>query len=178
MCRRFVGVLLAALVLAASPTARAANAAFTFESTLGPAWRVAANNSDRAPGFEAITGGVEALFGVGLGAVGVTGGARLRAGSASGALYLELDGKLALQVFLGERARLRVGAQAGWGHLPAVDAPLVGGFLALSLDLVQFAGARAALVLAIELSVDGFVTQHVELPGTSGSLSGGLGFRY
>ncbi|HZU84294.1 MAG TPA: hypothetical protein VE987_15295, partial [Polyangiaceae bacterium] len=138
--------LLAGLLLVGGD-ARAA-ATFAGEATIGPGWRVAFGQTDRAPGFEALTGGVEALAGVGFGAVGVVGGARFRGGSSNGAAYLELDGELALQIYLGERARARVGAEAGWAHLdgsPAVDAPLVGGFAALSLDLLSFAAGRAAL---------------------------------
>jgi hypothetical protein len=169
---------LVALTVGAGGTAAAAGTVFTAEGTVGPGWRVALDQSDRAPGFQALSGGVEVLAGVGFGALGVVAGARFRGGSESGPLYLELDGALAMQIFLGERARARIGAEAGWSHLPGLDVPLVGGFLALSLDLASFAGGRAALCLAIELEMDTFVTAHEELPTGSAALSGGVGFRY
>lgn len=183
-------LLVALLVLGLLPrTARAAPAnwfrshAF-FEITAGPAWRVAINQDERTPGFQAITVGGELLFGLDLGAgFGIVGVGRGRWGRAAGHDYVESTGSLGAQLRLGERARIRLGADAGEAWLlgvgPGVNqtAALIGGWLQASLDMLTF-GGRGALCFSFRLDVGGVVDGAPNFPSSSLGLAAGVGGIY
>jgi hypothetical protein len=167
-----------AVLLLGGPALAGGVRGVTVEVTGGPGWRAAFSNGDRAPGFEALTGGAEALAGLDLGVVGVVVGGRFRGGAAGGARYLEAAGDFALQLFLGERVRARIGFDAGWASLPDGSSPLVGGFAALSFDVFAFSAGRAALALSVRFDADGFLTDAESFPRSSLALGIGAGFRY
>jgi hypothetical protein len=151
------------------------------EVTGGPGWRVAAGQDPRAPGFNAVTGGADALLGIALGNIaGLVVGGRVRGGSEGDDSYLEVTGDLGAQLHIGDRVRARVGGNAGraWIRGSAISAPLVGGWTALSFDLVSLANGRVAVALSVRLDVGAFPGGGERFPEATVQLCGGLGGRY
>lgn len=153
----------------------------------GPGWRVSFGQDARAPGFEAVTGGADVLQGLEVNhAVAIVIGARIRSGTVgrgpavASDSYLELAGDLGAQFRLGERARVRAGLDAGraWLDGTRLGATLVGGWIALGLDLFAFARGRAATALTVRFDVGGFPDGNERFPGATIALCGGLGGRY
>jgi hypothetical protein len=170
-----------AVALAAAGPARAVDVRVSAEVTGGPGWRVAAGQDPRAPGFNALTGGADALVGIAIGNVaGIVVGGRIRAGTEGDDSYLEATGDLGGQVHIGDRVRARLGANAGraWIQGTAIPAWMVGGWTALSFDLVTLAAGRAAIALALRLDVGAFPGAGQRFPTATFELSGGLGGRY
>jgi hypothetical protein len=179
--RSLVALLVAAVALAASAGAahaQRAPAAFTFQASGGPGWRAALTDTDRSPGFDAISGGGDLLFGLHFGGVGLALGGRGRGGKIGDRVYAEAAGDLDLIVFLGDRVRARAGFAAGQSWVGDRNATFIGGLLGVSFDLVQFAGGRSALLLAIRLDLDGFLGDDPTFPRVSIALDGGIGVRY
>jgi hypothetical protein len=168
------------LVLAATP-ARALDVRLSAEVTGGPGWRVAAGQDPRAPGFNAVTGGADALVGIALGNIaGVVVGGRVRGGTEGDDSYLEAAGDLGAQLHIGDRVRARIGGSAGraWIHGSAITAPMVGGWTALSFDLVSLSNGRVAVALSIRLDIGAFPGGGQRFPEATIELAGGLGGRY
>jgi hypothetical protein len=139
-------------------------------------WRTAIGVDTRAPGFDALSGGSEILLGVEIGAgVGVVTSGRVTAGSG----YLEGLASLGVQLRVNDWVRLRAGAAAGQLTLDKQAAPLIGGFLAASIDLFALGGGRLATALCLRFDVDGLVADSATtLPDSSIALAIGLGLRY
>lgn len=161
-----------------APPARAAPASPTFEASLQAGWRTSIDSSDRAPGFQAVAGGGELFVGVAWGWVGLAAGGRARAGSASGTSFVEAGGDLALQLLLGERVRLRLGADGGRGWSGPDSSWFLGGFAEGTLDVVQIRGGRAAVVFCLRIDVDDYLTDNPRFPLLSTGIGAGFGMRY
>lgn len=175
-------LLVPSLVLLCAAPAGAAS--FTWAAYGGPSLRLALDSDDRGSGLEAIAGGGELYAGVAFGSLGVVLEGHASGGRSNGARWIDAGGGLAFQLQLGERVRLRVGADGGRIFLggsssgPPPEEPwFAGGFLGGSFDLVRFAGGRAALALAVRVDVD-FVTRSVSLPPVTMGLATSVGLRW
>ena len=142
-------------------------------------WRTAVGQDLRAPGFDALAGGGEAVLGLDVGAgLGVVGDGRVLAGEAGGKyVYFEGLGALALQLRLG-RARLRAGPAAGEMRWRGDVATLIGGFLGASIDLFPLGAGRLATTVSLRLDVDVDAGTLTYLPDSSVAFAIGVGVRY
>lgn len=142
-------------------------------------WRTAVGQDLRAPGFDAVAGGGEAVLGLDVGAgLAIVGDGRVLAGEAGGGhVYFEGLGALALQLRLG-RARLRAGPAAGQMRWRGDVATLIGGFLGASIDLFPLGGGRLSTTLALRLDLDVDTGTLMYLPDTSLAFAIGVGVRY
>jgi hypothetical protein len=175
---RSIAPLAFALVLVAG-SAQAGPLAPVLEVTAGPGWRVALGEDARAPGFEAVTGGVDLLAGIEiLQTLGIVIGARVRSGLSDGNGYLEVAGDFGLQLRLGDRVRARLGFDGGRAWITGGnDSPLFGGFAALGFDL--FASPRGvAATLIVRLDGGGFTADNDRFPEWTMALCAGVGGRY
>ncbi len=177
------GAPLVALAIALLPATAAADRllGLTAELTGGAGWRTSLGADARAPGFDAITGGVDALVGLEFGgSAAVIVGGRLHGGTSGGARYLEAAGDLGAQLRLGERVRLRAGFSGGEGWIPshASSATMLGGWLAVSIDVLQLAAGNMALTFMARLDVGGFLGAGPDFAIGTMALCGGFGLRY
>jgi hypothetical protein len=181
---------ISALLLVGCP-ASAVETSLVAELSGGPGWRVSFGQDVRAPGFEAVTGGIDLLLGFELNhtvALVVGGRARMGAltgytcpaGSADCANYLETTGDLGAQFHIGDSARVRAGVVAGraWLDGTRLAATLVGGWLGAALDLFTFASGRVAAALTVRFDLSGFPEAAGGFPAMTMALCGGLGGRY
>lgn len=179
MGRAAVGAAVLLLSLSSTASADRTYGAIV-EMTGGPGWRTSVGQDPNAPGFNAITGGLDLLVGLDLaGAVGVVTGGRVRAGSSGGARYLEVSGDLGAQLHLGEGVRARAGVNAGRAYVEGIGSSLlVGGWVAVAIDLYALATNRVAVALAVRLDIGGFPGGGDAFPAGTLGLTAGLGWRY
>ena len=142
-------------------------------------WRTAVGMDIRAPGFDALAGGGEAVLGFDVGAgLAVVGDGRVLAGQAAGNhIYFEGLGGVALQLRLG-RVRVRAGPAAGEVRFRGDNATLIGGFLGASIDLFPLGAGRLSTALSLRLDLDEDVGTLTYLPDASVAFGIGLGVRY
>lgn len=177
--------LVVALLLLAPSLAQAQKAAWLrdrvdVEWVVGTGgWRTSVGMDIRAPGFDALAGGGEAVLGLDVGAgLAVVGDGRVLAGEAAGGhIYFEGLGGLALQLRLG-RVRLRAGPAAGEVRFRGDTAVLVGGFLGGSIDLFPLGAGRLATTVSLRLDLDEDLGTLTYVPDASVAFGIGLGVRY
>jgi hypothetical protein len=142
-------------------------------------WRVALGLDDRRPGFDHLTAGGELLLGLDVvPGVGVVTSGRVLAGGSHDAPYMEGLAALGAQVRVNEIVRIRTGPAAGQLRVGTTRAPLIGGFLAASVDLFRLGSGRLALALSLRLDVDAVLSDDASVPNQSLALALGIGLRY
>ncbi len=165
-------------LLAASRPAEAAPTTVMFDAIATAGWRTSIDADDRAPGFQAVGGGGALFVGLAWVGVGPAIGGRARAGAVRGVTFVEAAGDLALQAQLGDRVRLRLGAEGGGAFLGPATAFYLGGFLEGLFDVVQLGGGRTALVFSLRMDLDDYLTDDGRFPSVSTEVGAGFGFRY
>jgi len=176
--RTLAPVVAAVALLAAGGPARAAAVQPTFEVVASGGWRTSIDVYDRAPGFQAVGAGGEVFVGAAWGGVGLAAGGRVRGGGVRGVGFVDAGGDLALQLLVGERTRLRLGAEAGRAFLGDASAWFAGGFLEGSFDIAQLRGGRAALIFNLRIDIDEVIGDDLRFPKVSTAIAAGFGFRY
>jgi hypothetical protein len=149
---------------------------FSGEWVVGAAgWRTAIGVDTNAPGFDKVAGGGDLYLGLEVGyGLSIFGSGRVLAGRN----YLEGLAGLGLQLRVGDRVRLKASPAAGQLSFNRASAVLVGGFLAVSVDLVAFGGGRVAATIGMRFDVDGLINGGRTLPESSIALAVGVGLRY
>ncbi len=188
-----VALVLALASLGACPPRACANPpVFRIEATLGGAWRTSIDYADRNPGFEAGGLQLEVALGPAWGPFALLAGAQGRVGFvANSAFYAttpgatpslptwyEAGGHVGFQLALGERIRARLGGTGAMSFIVDRNAPLVGGFLAMTFDATTWKTGRLAAILLLRLDVEAVLRDDDRLPRTSTSLAAGVGIRY
>ena len=174
--RLVLPVLLGGLL--AGSKAQAAPTVPMCDVVLHAGWRTSLDALDRAPGFQAAGAGGQIFVGLSWGGVGPVLGGRARAGAVKDQLFIEAAGDFGIQVQLGDRVRLRLGAEGGANYVAAESAWYVGGFLDGTFDVVQFGGGRVAVIFALRMDIDHYLTTSVTFPQLSTELGAGFGVRY
>src|SRR5262249_10201653 len=131
-----------------------------FDAIAQAGWRTSIDALDRAPGLQAVGGGGQIFLGLSWGSIGPAIGGRARAGSVSGVggvRFVEAASRAAVQMQLGERVRLRLGAEGGAAFLGSTSAWYAGGFVDGTFDVVQLGGGRAAVVFDLRVDLDGYL---------------------
>lgn len=171
-----------ALLSALLPSTARADRTFgaIVEVTGGAGWRTSIGQDPSAPNFNAITGGADAIVGFDVaGTLGLVAGGRVHAGSSGGSRYLEAAGDLGAQLHLGELVRARAGINLGRAFIEGVGSSLVmGGWVAVAIDLLTLGAGRVAMGLTLRLDVGGFAGGGDAFPAGTLALSAGLGWRY
>jgi hypothetical protein len=145
-------------------------------------WRAALGTDQRAPGFQGLGGGTEVVVALDIwGPLGLALDGRFLGGLENNQKFLEATGGLALQVHLSDSVRLRAGPAAGELYAGDETGVLVGGFVAVSVDLFAL-GGRVAIAFTLRLDADALLftspVAQTHLPDSTVALAIGLGFKY
>jgi hypothetical protein len=171
---------------AAADSGRFLRERFTLEwMAAAGGWRVSLGSDLRAPGAEALGGGTEVVLALDVyGPIGIAVDGRFLGGLAKDPVtdgyqqrFFEGLAGLALQLHITEQVRLRGGAAAGQLQSGDGTAVLVGGWLAVSIDLFAI-GGRLSFALSLRLDADAVLDAPPDLPTSSLALALGLGIRY